>query len=75
LKLKEADGYIVLATTFCTFLPRFFFVFADTLLAERTHHKPMIRDVLEVITAVVVGAVLDLTRFPGNTPQSSHQDW
>jgi chromate transporter len=55
----------LLATTFYTFLPCFFFVFAGAPLVERTQDKPMIRNVLQVITAVVVGAILDLTLFLG----------
>ena len=55
----------VLATTFYTFLPCFFFVFAGAPLVERTQDDPMIGGVLELITAVVVGAILDLTLFLG----------
>jgi chromate transporter len=55
----------LLATTFYKFLPCFFFVFAGAPLVERTQDKPMIRNVLEMITAVVVGAILDLTLFLG----------
>jgi chromate transporter len=55
----------LLATTFYTFLPCFFFVFAGAPLVERTQDKPMIRNVLELISAVVVGAVLELTLFLG----------
>ncbi len=55
----------VLATTFYTFLPCFFFVFAGGPLVERTQDKPMIAGVLELITAVVVGAILYLTLFLG----------
>jgi chromate transporter len=55
----------LLATTFYTFLPCFFFVFAGAPLVERTQDKPMIRNVLELISAVVVGAILDLTLFLG----------
>jgi chromate transporter len=54
-----------LATTFYTFLPCFFFVFAGAPLVERTEDGPMIGGVLELITAVVVGAILDLTLFLG----------
>jgi len=53
------------ATTFYTFLPCFLFVFAGAPLVERTQDKPMIGGVLELITAVVVGAILDLTLFLG----------
>jgi len=55
----------LLATTFYTFLPCFFFVFAGAPLVEQTQDNPMIGGVLELITAVVVGAILDLTLFLG----------
>jgi len=55
----------LLATTFYTFLPCFPFVFAGAPLVERTQDKPIIAGVLELITAVVVGAILDLTLFLG----------
>ena len=55
----------LLATTFYTFLPCFFFVFAGAPLVERTQDNRMIGGVLELITAVVVGAILDLTLFLG----------
>jgi chromate transporter len=53
------------ATSFYTFLPCFLFVFAGAPLVERTQDEPMIGGVLELITAVVVGAILDLTFFLG----------
>jgi chromate transporter len=55
----------LLATTFYTFLPCFFFVFAGAPLVERTQDNPRIGGVLELITSVVVGAILDLTLFLG----------
>jgi chromate transporter len=55
----------LLATTFYTFLPCFFFVFAGAPLIERTQGKRTIEGVLMLITAVVVGAILDLTLFLG----------
>ena len=57
----------LLATTFYTFLPCFFFVFAGAPLVERSQDDPRIRGILELITAVVVGAILDLTLFLGKT--------
>jgi len=57
----------LLATTFYTFLPCFFFVFAGAPLVERTQNKPTIKGALGLITAVVVGAILDLTLFLGKT--------
>jgi chromate transporter len=55
----------LVATTFYTFLPCFFFVFAGAPLVEQTQDNPMIGGVLELITAVVVGAILDLMLFLG----------
>jgi chromate transporter len=55
----------LLATTFYTFLPCFLFVFAGAPLVERTQNKPAVEGVLGLITAVVVGAILDLTLFLG----------
>jgi len=55
----------LLATTYYTFLPCFLFVFAGAPLVERTQDKPTIQGVLGLITAVVVGAILDLTLFLG----------
>jgi chromate transporter len=57
----------LLATTFYTFLPCFLFVFAGAPLVERTQSKPAIQAVLGIITAVVVGAILDLTLFLGKS--------
>jgi len=57
----------LLATTFYTFLPCFLFVFAGAPLVERTQSKPAIQGVLGLVTAVVVGAILDLTLFLGKS--------
>jgi chromate transporter len=55
----------LLATTFYTFLPCFLFVFAGAPLVERTQGKPTVQSVLGLVTAVVVGAILDLALFLG----------
>jgi chromate transporter len=55
----------LLATTFYTFLPCFLFVFAGAPLVERTQANPTIQGVLGLITAVVVGAIVDLAFFLG----------
>ena len=57
----------LLATAFYTFLPCFFFVFAGAPLIERTQGQRTIEGILLLITAVVVGAILDLTLFLGKT--------
>src|ERR1700738_3099915 len=48
-----------------TFLPCFLFVFAGAPLVDQTQGKQIIQGVLGLITAVVVGAILDLTLFLG----------
>lgn len=55
----------LLLTTFYTFLPCFLFVFAGAPLVEHTHGKPALKAILALITAVVVGAMLDLLCFLG----------
>jgi chromate transporter len=55
----------LIATTFYTFLPCFLFVFAGAPLVEQTQGKQRIQGVLGLITAVVVGAILNLTLFLG----------
>lgn len=55
----------LLLTTFYTFLPCFLFVFAGAPLVEQTHKAPALKGVLALITAVVVGAMLDLLFFLG----------
>jgi chromate transporter len=57
----------LLATTFYTFLPCFLFVFAGAPLVERSQGNPAIEGILGLITAVVVGAILDLTVFLGKS--------
>jgi len=55
----------LLMTTFYTFLPCFFFVFAVAPLVEQTQSKPTIRGILALVAAVVVAAILNLTLFLG----------
>jgi chromate transporter len=55
----------LLATTFYTFLPCFLFVFLGAPVVEKTQGKPMIEGILGLVTAVVLGAILDLTLFLG----------
>jgi chromate transporter len=55
----------LLLTTFYTFLPCFLFVFAGAPLVEGSHGKSAVKGALALITAVVVGAMLNLTLFLG----------
>src|SRR5258707_5786623 len=57
----------LVATTFYTLLPCFLFVFAGAPLIERTQGKRTIEGFLALITAVVAGAILDLTLFLGKS--------
>lgn len=55
----------LLASTFYTFLPCFLFVFAGAPIVEKTQGNPVVEGILGLITAVVVGAILNLTLFLG----------
>lgn len=55
----------LLTTTFYTFLPCFFFIFAGAPVIERTQQNKNIKDILSVVTAAVVGVVLNLTVYFG----------
>jgi chromate transporter len=50
-------------TVFYTFLPCFLFIFAGAPIIERTRDNPAIKRVLHIITAAVVGVVLNLAIF------------
>jgi chromate transporter len=55
----------LLVTTLYTFLPCFLFVFASASLIEKTQNNKSVKTVLELITAVVVAAMIDLAVFLG----------
>lgn len=55
----------LVATTFYTFLPSFMFIFAGAPIIEKTQHNTKIKDVFSVVTAAVVGVILNLTIFFG----------
>ncbi|MES2620630.1 MAG: chromate efflux transporter [Bacteroidota bacterium] len=55
----------LIATTFFTFLPCFVFIFAGAPLIERTQHNQKIKKMLALVTAAVVGVVLNLTIYLG----------
>ncbi|WP_210463305.1 chromate efflux transporter [Rufibacter roseolus] len=52
-------------TTFYTFLPCFLFILAGAPLIERTRGNTAVKSVLGVVTAAVVGVVLNLTVYFG----------
>ncbi|WP_048921661.1 chromate efflux transporter [Rufibacter radiotolerans] len=52
-------------TTFYTFLPCFFFILAGAPIIEKTRDNGTVKAVLGVVTAAVVGVILNLTVYFG----------
>ena len=61
--LMGAAGLLV--TTFYTFVPCFLFIFAGAPIIEKTRENPKIKEVLSLVTAAVVGVILNLTIYLG----------
>jgi chromate transporter len=55
----------LLTTTYYTFLPCFLFIFAGAPIIEKTQENKLIRGVLSIVSASVVGVVLNLTLYFG----------
>ncbi|MBL7842601.1 MAG: chromate efflux transporter [Cyclobacteriaceae bacterium] len=55
----------LVTTTFYTFLPCFLFIFAGAPIIERTQENKNIKNILSLVTAAVVGVVLNLTIYLG----------
>ena len=55
----------LLATTFYTFLPCFLFILIGAPIIEMTKENEKLKSVLSIITAAVVGVVLNLTLYFG----------
>lgn len=55
----------LLLTTYYTFLPCFFLILAGAPIIERTQHNARLKAVLSIITAAVVGVVLNLAVYLG----------
>jgi chromate transporter len=53
----------LLLTVYYTFLPCFLFIFAGAPLIERTQENLQVKELLSLVTAAVVGVVLNLTIF------------
>jgi len=59
-------GSIALITTiFYTFLPCFLYIFVGGPLIEKSHGSEAISNILKLVTAAVVGVILNLTIFLG----------
>ena len=57
----------LLVTTYYTFLPSFAFIFAGAPLMEQWHTKPWIKMLLASFSAAVVGMILNLCMFFGQS--------
>jgi chromate transporter len=55
----------LLTTTFYTFLPSFVFILVGAPLVERTQENEKLKSILSIVTAAVVGVVLNLTIYFG----------
>jgi chromate transporter len=55
------------ATTFYTFLPCFLFIFAGAPIIEKTQENKTIKKLLSFVTAAVVGVILNLTLYLGDS--------
>ncbi len=62
-----AMGTIALVTTtFYTFLPCFLFIFIGAPIIERTQKNKKVKEILALVTAAIVGVILNLTIYLGN---------
>lgn len=61
------------ATTFYTFLPCFLFIFAGAPLIERTQENRTIKQLLALVSAAVVGVILNLTVYLGKAVLFANQ--
>ncbi len=55
----------LITTTFYTFLPCFLFIFAGAPIIERTQENKKVKEMLSLVTAAVVGVILNLTIYLG----------
>ncbi len=55
----------LVTTTFYTFLPCFIFIFIGAPIIERTQENKKVKEILALVTAAVVGVILNLTIYLG----------
>lgn len=55
----------LLTTTFYTFLPCFLFIFVGAPIIEKTQSNTYLKEILGLVTAAVVGVILNLTLYLG----------
>ncbi|MDZ4816519.1 MAG: chromate efflux transporter [Verrucomicrobiota bacterium] len=61
LSRETAATLGALITTWCTFVPSFIFIFAGAPYMERISNNPALKSILSIISACVVGVMLNLT--------------
>lgn len=60
-------GFIgLITTTFYTFLPCFLFIFVGAPIIEKTQNNAYLKQLLSIVSAAVVGVVLNLTIYLGS---------
>jgi chromate transporter len=55
----------LIITIYYTFLPCFLYIFVGGPLIEKSHSSATISDLLKLVTAAIVGVILNLTIFLG----------
>lgn len=55
----------LITTAFYTFLPSLLFIFAGAPIIERTQQNKKVKEILALVTAAVVGVILNLTIYLG----------
>jgi chromate transporter len=55
----------LLLTTYYTFLPCFFYIFVGGPLIEKTHGNAVLQNILNLVTASIVGMIVNLTLYLG----------
>jgi chromate transporter len=56
----------LLLTTYYTFLPCFFYIFIGGPLIEKTHGSAVLQNILHLVTASIVGMIVNLTVYLGS---------
>jgi len=56
----------LLLTTYYTFLPCFFYIFIGGPLIEKTHGSTALQNILHLVTASIVGMIVNLTVYLGS---------
>ena len=64
----------LVTTTWYTFLPSFFFILAGAPLIERTHENEKVKSILQWVTAVVTGGILNLTLYLAEAVYTSNNE-